>query len=86
MDLANIDCVGRDEPCKTGDYKEPDYEEADNFTPNVRIGEPRVSADKGQNSNYSDIADNESHGRKTDRELFCVAEKDLDYIDIDDLF
>lgn len=41
MNLTNIDCVGQDEPCKvvstptgvqpkTGDYKEPDYIEADN--------------------------------------------------------
>ena len=44
--------------CKTGDFKEPDYIEANN----------------------------ESHGRKIDRELFCVTGKDLDYIDIDDLY
>lgn len=31
-------------------------------------------------------ADNESHGRKTDRELFCVTGKDSDYIDIDSIF
>ena len=27
------------ENCKTGDYKEPDYIETNNFTPNVRIDE-----------------------------------------------
>jgi hypothetical protein len=31
-------------------------------------------------------ADKESHGRKSDRELFCVTEKDLEFIDIDDLY
>ena len=50
------------------------------------IGEPKVSAYKEQNPNYSDIADNEYHGRKSDRELFCVTGKDSDYIDIDDLY
>ena len=53
---------------------------------NVRIGEPKVSADKEQNPNYSDIADNESHGGKIRRELFCVTEKDLEFIDIDSIF
>ncbi len=41
------------EICKTGDYKEPGHIESNNFTPNVRIGEPKVSADKVQNTNYS---------------------------------
>ena len=61
------------------------------------IGEPKVSADKEQNPKLSNIADypkekfpwaidNESQGRETDRELFCVTEKDLDLVDIDDLF
>ena len=36
----------------------------------------------GQNELYK----NESHGRKSDRELFCVTEKDLEFIDIDDLY
>jgi len=36
----------------------------------------------GQN----DLCKNGSHGRKSDRELFCVTEKDLDCIDIDDLY
>ena len=31
-------------------------------------------------------ADNESHGRKIRRELFCVTGKDLEFIDIDDLY
>jgi len=35
---------------------------------------------------HNDLCKNESHGRKSDRELFCVTEKDSDYIDIDDLY
>lgn len=35
----------------------------------------------GQN----DLCKKESHGRKSGRELFCVAEKDLDLFDIRDL-
>ena len=61
------------------------------------IGEPKVSADKELDPNNSGEADypkekfpwainNESHGRKIDRELFCVTEKDLDLVDIDDLY
>ena len=61
------------------------------------IGEPKVSADKELDPNYSGEADypkekfpwainNESQGRKIDRELFCVTEKDLDLVDIDDLY
>lgn len=73
------------EICKTGDYKEPGYIKSNNFTPNNRIGEPKVSADKEQNTNSSDIADNESHGANLHGELFCGTEKDLDLIDIDDL-
>lgn len=101
MNLTNIDCVGQNELCKvefsnnfktpkhdickTGDYKEPGYIKPNNFTPNNRIGEPKVSADKEQNTNSSDIADNESHGANLHVELFCGTEKDLDLIDIDDL-
>lgn len=76
MNLTNIDCMGQNdlcevvftnnfktpiqntENCKTGDYKEPVYIEADN----------------------------EFHGRKSDRELFCVTGNDSGYIDIDDLY
>lgn len=69
MNLTNIDCVGQDELCKenctptgvqtkTGDYKEPDYTEADI----------------------------ESHGGEIPCEVFCVTGKDLDYIDIKDLY
>ncbi len=36
----------------------------------------------GQN----ELCKNESHGAKLHGELFCVAEKDSDYIDIDDLY
>lgn len=35
---------------------------------------------------HNDLCKNESHGRKSDRELFCVTGKDLDCIDIDDLY
>lgn len=35
---------------------------------------------------YNDLCKNESHGRKFDRELFCVTRKDSDYIDIEDLY
>lgn len=94
--MGNIDCVGQDElyrdnrtptgvQFKTGDYKEPDYIESNNFTLNNRIGEPKVSADKEQIPNNSDIADNESHG-EYNHGLFCVTEKDSDLIDIDSIF
>lgn len=46
----------------------------------------KVSAGKEQNPNYSDFADNESHSGKIPCELFCVTGKDLDYIDLDDLY
>ena len=35
---------------------------------------------------HNDLCKNESHGRKTDRELFFVNENDLDCIDIDELY
>ena len=35
---------------------------------------------------HNGLCKNESHGRKIDRELFCVTGKDSDYIDIDDLY
>ena len=35
---------------------------------------------------HNDLCKNESHGRKSDRELFCVTGNDSDYIDIDDLY
>lgn len=50
-----------------------------------KIGEPKVSADKEQNPNYSDIADNESHD-KSNHGIFCVTGKDSNYIDIEDLY
>ena len=34
----------------------------------------------------NELCKSESHGRKSDRELFCVTGKDSDYIDIDDLY
>ena len=72
--------------CKTGDFKEPDYIDADIFTPIVKIGEPKVSADKELDPNNLGEADDESHGEKIRRGLFCVTGKDSDYIDIDDLY
>ena len=96
MNLTNIDCVGHNDLCKvvstptgvqskTGDYKEPDYIEANNFTPNVRICEPKVSVGKEQNPNISDIANDESHGNN-DHGLFFVTEKDSEFINMDDLY
>lgn len=69
-----------------GDYKEPDYIDADIFTPIVKTGEPKVSAGKEQNPNISVIADNESHCAKLHSELFCVTGKDSGFIDIEDLY
>ena len=74
LPLKNADCVEQDELCKvvstptgvqskTGDYKEPDYIESNNFTPKD-----------------SESHDNSNHG------IFCVSEKDLEGIDIDDLY
>ena len=41
----------------------------------------------GDYREFDDIeADKESQGEKIRRELFCVTEKDLDYIDIDDFY
>ncbi|RKI86956.1 hypothetical protein D7V94_22000 [Parablautia intestinalis] len=64
---------------------QPDYIETNNFSPSVRIGEPKVSADKEQNLKISDIADDESHDN-SNHGIFCVTGKDLDCIDIDDLY
>ena len=50
------------------------------------IGEPKLSDDKEQNPNYSDIAKNESHCAEVHSELFCVTVNDPDFIDIDDLY
>lgn len=49
------------------------------------IGEPKVSADKEQNPNYSDIADSESHD-KSNLGILCVTGKDSGLIDIDELY
>lgn len=70
---------------KTGDCIESDYIESNNFTPNVRLGELKISTNKGQNPNNSDIADNESHD-KSNHGIFCVTGKDSGYIDIEDLY
>ena len=91
--MANTGFAGHNDLCKvvstptgvqskTGDYEE-DYIEADNLTSNIKIGEPKVSAGKGQNTNNSDSADSESHGQ-IDQESFCVTENYSDLIDIDD--
>ena len=71
--------------CKTGDFKELDYIDADIFTPIVKIGEPKVSADKELDPNNLGEADNESHD-KSNHGIFCVAGNDSECIDIDDLF
>ena len=49
------------------------------------IGEPKLSADKEQNPNNSDIADNESHD-KNDHGIFCVTGNDVESVDVDDLY
>lgn len=50
---------------QTGDYKEPENVESNNFT------------DKEQNPNYSDSAINESHDN-SNHGIFCVTGKDSD--------
>ena len=50
-----------------------------------KIGEPKVSAGKEQNTNNSDIADNDAHG-ECNHGIFCVTGNDSDYIDIEDLY
>jgi len=73
---TNTDCVGHNDLCKavsppngehtkTGDCKELDYIDTNNF-------------------NRNEVS--ETHSRKFDHEPFCVTGKDLDLIDIDDLF
>ncbi|MCM1235922.1 MAG: hypothetical protein NC489_38005, partial [Ruminococcus flavefaciens] len=47
--------------------------------------EPKVSADKEQNPNNSDIATNESHDNSS-HEIFCTNGKDFDATGIDDLY
>lgn len=49
------------------------------------IGESKVSADKEQEPNYSDVADNESHDNNN-HGIFCITDKDVDLIDIEDLY
>ncbi len=49
-------------------------------------GEPKVSAGKEHQPNYSFQVDNKPHGGKFPQELFCVTGKDSDYIDIEDLY
>ncbi len=91
--IANTDCFGHNDLCKVVSRNnfvtpkiEPDDIKSNNFTSNVRISEPKVSADKVQNPNNSDIADNESHSGKIPSELFCVTGKDSGLIDLDDLY
>lgn len=77
MNMADVNCVGRDELCKVVTNNSE--------APKTRIGEPKVSADKEQSTNNSDSTINESHG-ECNHELFCVTGKDSDYIDIEDLY
>lgn len=49
------------------------------------ISEPKVSAGKEQNPNYSDLADDESHDN-SNHGIFCVAGNDSECIDIDSIF
>ena len=92
LPLANANCVGHNDLCKMVSPNnsespeiEPDYIETDKFTPNIRIGEPKVSADKVQNPNNSDFAYNESHGNDN-HGIFCVTRKDSELIDIESIF
>ena len=50
------------------------------------VGEPKVSAGKEQNPNYSYSAYNESHGRKIGCGIFCVTGNDSYFIDTDSIF
>ena len=49
-------------------------------------GEVQMNLTNSDCVGQSDLCINDTHGRKIDRELFCVTGKDLDCIDIDDLF
>lgn len=49
-------------------------------------GEDQMNLTNSDCVGQSDLCINDTHGRKIDRELFCVTGKDLDCIDIDDLF
>lgn len=67
---------------KTGDYKQPDYIETNNFTSNFRIGEPKFLAMKQQKPNYLDFA----HIFVARITMGYFTGNDLDSIDIDNIF
>lgn len=76
LPLTNISCVGQNELCKVV------------VTNNSET--PKQDIDVYKTGDYKEPdyieTDNESHGGKIPCELFCVTGKDLDCIDIDDLF
>lgn len=49
------------------------------------VGEVQMNLTNIDCVGQNDLCKNESHGGKFRRELFCVAEKDLDLFDIRDL-
>ena len=76
LPLTNIGCVGQNELYKVV------------VTNNSET--PKQDIDVYKTGDYKEPdyieTDNESHGGKIPCELFCVTGKDLDCIDIDDLF
>jgi len=63
-------------------WGEPNSMEHD-FTIEETLGMPTMGEEISEQNN---IADNESHSHESDYEPFCITEKDLDLIDIGDLF
>ena len=76
MDLANNACVGQDELYKVVSPKNWETPKQD-----IEI----YKTDDYKEPDYIE-ADNESHRGKIPCELFCVTEKDLEFIDIDSIF
>ncbi len=76
LPLVNTDCVGQDDLCKV--------------VPPKNSETPKQDIEIYKTGDYIEPdyieANNESHGGKIPCELFCVTGKDLDCIDIDDLF
>ncbi len=73
--LTSIDCVGQNDPCKVVSPK--------NLETPKRDIEVYKTGDYKE-PDYIEV-DNESHG-ECNHELFCITGKDLDLIDIEDLF
>jgi len=71
--LTNTDCVDQNEPCKV--VSSPNGEQS-----------KRGNCKESNTNNFNRNEVSETHSRKFDHEPFCVTGKDLDLIDIDDLF